>query len=275
MELSVLNYTDYRTFLADYCHQKRRIQQGWSLRNWTRQLGLKSPAALAMIVRGMRSPRLELARKITKSIELNLREESYFLDLVRLEKIKNDPDASLALQERLAKVQPSGTYKHLNHRIFSVISQWYCYAIRDMVHLADFRENPDWISKHLSFPVTSAQVSEALGNLLKVGLIRHTRGRLRVTHQHIDTTSDVADEAIKRCHEQILDNAKVAIRKFPPEKREIIGTTFAFSSRDIRKAKESIRQFQLDFCKTFERQRTDAVYHLEISFHPVAEGETQ
>ena len=274
-DLSILDYTDYRTFLIDYCNHKRQAEPGWSVRKWTHQLGMCSPSTFTMIIKGRRSPRLELARRMSKTIEFNLKEENYFLDLIRLEKVSRDPNASVLLMENLAKTRRSVKYKHLDHRTFAALSQWHCVAIKDMVHLATFREDPDWIASHLSFPITPAQAREALDILKRHGLIARVRGRLQVVDEHLDTSFDISDEAIKSFHEQALKNAGTAIRKFGTQTRECIGTTFAFNKRDLQKAKEMLRNFELEFCKVFERDRTDSVYHLEIVFHPVAEGDVR
>lgn len=216
---------------------------------------------------------MDLARRLTRSLKLRGREERYFLDLVRLEKVKQDPDASLPLMENLARLRTSGTYKYLDHRMFSAISEWYYYAIRQMVYLSTFREDVSWIANHLMFPVTPRQVSDAIDTLLRFGLIKKVRGVCVVSDEHLDTTSDVADEAIKRFHEQALENAKVAIRKFSPEEREFYGTTFSVAECDLPKAKELIRKFHREFCSVLQKENTDSVFHLEVAFHPVARGE--
>ncbi len=271
--LSVSGYTDYRAFLCDYYDHRKQAGTGWSLRSWTRQLGLKSHTTLAMILKGRRNPRLSLAKRMSQTMGLDPREESYFLDLIRLERVREDPNASISLMEGLAKQRRSGSYRHLDHGTFKVISDWYHFAIRDMVSMAQFREDPEWISQHLSFPVTPKEVSESLSRLKRLGLLKRVRGRLHVVDLHVETDADIANEAIKRFHEQTLDNAKTAVRIFLPDEREIIGTTFAFRKRDLQKAKELIRKFHRDFCSMLENKGTDSVYQLEVAFYPIAEGD--
>lgn len=271
---SVFHYSDYRSFLKDAYATQKKYRPRWSYGSWARQLGLKSPSTLVMILKGQRNPSSQLTHALANRLHLSSKETEFFFDLVQFQKFRQNAAMSALLMEKLTKIsrQNSGrAFKFLDHQTFSAISSWYFAAIRELVQLSDFREDPEWICRRLLFPVTPKAAREAIEILLKLGLLeRKPNGRLSLAQGELDTVSDVADEGVKRFHEQVLENAKTSLRRTPPSQREIVGTTFPVPHSKMGKAKQLIRKFQQEFCDLLEESPSDAIYHLEIAFFPVA-----
>lgn len=268
---TVFDYSDYRQLLRDfYWERKKSRAHAWSLGIWARQLGLKSPSTLAMILKGSRNPGPELTGKLAKTLRLGPKEIEYFEDLVTLKKHQDDPRLSVLIMEKLGKQHPSGQFQLLDADTFYLISNWYNYAIREMVNLRDFREDSKWISEQIHFKVTPKEVDEAIEALLRLNLLkRNERGRLVSSAGTLTTNNDIADEGIKRFHEQTLGNASEALRKIDPSRREIIGITFCMRESKLAEAKGILRKFRTEFGRLFESGDGDAVYHLELAFIPL------
>jgi len=269
--LSVFNYTDYRSFLKDAYTVQKQLRPRWSYGSWARQLGLKSSSTLIMIFNGQRNPGPILTKTLAEKLKLNPKETEYFCDLVALHKNRGDIERTVFLMEKLAKRRTGRTFEFLDHQAFSAVSHWHYYAIRELVQLPDFVEDVEKICKSLCFQVSPKQVSEAIATLIHLKLLaRDGKRGLRISDTNIDTTSDTADEGIKRFHEQTLENARESLRLFQPSEREIVGTTFPVNRTQMAKAKKLIRKFQEDFADVLEDSSGDAIYHLEIAFFPVA-----
>jgi uncharacterized protein (TIGR02147 family) len=267
---SLFEYSDYRVFLKDYFAEKKRTQRGWSLAVWARKLSLKSPSTLLMILQGTRNPGPELTAGLVRYFGFTPKEADFFGTLVQLAKHQGDTGMSVLLMERLSRDAAGGKFTFLDHDTFSAISRWYYYAIRELVQLPGFRENPYWIARNLKFTVSTKEVKEAIQRLLKLGLLtRGPRGKLIPAHGNLNTASDFASEGLKRFHEETLENAKQSLRKIAPSEREIQGSTFAIRRKDLPKAKELIRKFQDEFCSLLERTDGDALYHIELAFYPL------
>src|SRR5688572_29633530 len=84
-KMAIHDYLDYRDFLRDYVKGKRVANPQWSFAVWARQLGLKSPSTLIMIVNGQRHPSSKLAQTLAAQLKLNTNDTRYFLDLVKLQ----------------------------------------------------------------------------------------------------------------------------------------------------------------------------------------------
>jgi uncharacterized protein (TIGR02147 family) len=87
---------------------------------------------------------------------------------------------------------------------------------------------------------------------------------------HLETTSDVASEGLKRYHEGVVDVLRDAIRNVPVTEREISGVTLAIKEASLPAAKTLIREFQRKLVALCEATTdADRVYHLEVGFVPL------
>lgn len=273
--LKVNNYTNLHTFLADVYASRKRQRTGFSYSVWARRLALKSPSALIMIVNGQRRPSLDLAGRLADDLQLNKRDRAYFLDLVRLRHLANDPEGASFVAQRLSATRPAKEFTALSQDTFSAISRWYFYAIRELTRLQDFESDPVWIVDRLSASagqkIGVREVKKALATMERLQLLtRDACGRLVSTDVHLETSQDLASEGLKRFHEDTLDIAKASLRKVPPDDREISGVTLAIKRARLPEAKALLREFQrrfVDLCE--EPTDGDAVYHLETAFVPL------
>jgi uncharacterized protein (TIGR02147 family) len=267
---SPLAYTDYRAFLAEYVRERKAANATWSYGVWARQLGLRSPSTLIMILNGQRHPGPRLVENLCRHFKLGKEDAAYFRDLVRLAKARSDVQLSLGLLKQLEQRHPGRGFRLLDQDSFLAISNWYCYAIRELVGLKGFREDAAWISRQLQFPVSAERVEDAIATLLRLGLLaRNSRGRLIATSQHLDTKSDQGDAGLRRYHEQILAQAAQSLSTLPSREREVSGGCFAIRERDLPRAKELIRSFQIELCNELESRDGDRVYQIEVAFYPL------
>lgn len=266
----LFQYTNFRTYLADFVAAKKGTRKGWSYAAWARKLGVKSPATLAMILNGQRNPGPELTNALCRFFAFGEKEKTYFRDLVELEKHQANPALTVLFLEKLSKQHPKSRFRVLGHDEFRAISHWHYYAIREMVLLKDFRPDPEWISKKLNGAITPPKARDTLKSLLDLGLLAvDERGQYALGDVHLDTATDLVDEGLKRFHEQMLAKASQALRQVPVEKREVSGTTFSVSLANVPRAKELIREFRMKLCKLLEQPGGDAVYQLEMAFFPL------
>lgn len=52
--------------------------------------------------------------------------------------------------KQMDKLSPSEMIRLLDDKTFSIIKDWYCLAIREMLRLKDFKEDPKWIAKRMA-----------------------------------------------------------------------------------------------------------------------------
>lgn len=267
----VLNQTDYRSVLrAHYSGQKKR-RTGFSYTTWSRELGLRSASSLIMILNGQRHPGPALTLKLSANLGLTGMEGGYFRDLVAIQKAQDKSlGSAISLLSRIRKKHGPDSFRFVDFETFEAIAEWHYAAIREMVGMSGFRENPEWISRKLAYKVTPKQVRQAIDTLLRLGLLKRGKGsRLVSGVAHMNVGQDVQNLAVRRFHEQGLANAASALNVFPTNEREFYSTTFAFPSQAMAEAKLMIRKFHDEFCDRFESAGSDRIMQFQICFYPL------
>ena len=275
-QMELFEYTDYRGYLTDYYQNKKRAQPQWGYASWARGLGLKSKSTLAMILNGQRHPSRKLTSTFSDYFKFSTDESEYFVDLVELQKSQGATGTKLLLIERLAKKRKSGEFEHLDLNRFQLISKWYFAAIREMPNAKGFRWDPQWISHQLYGAISPQEIKEAMRILSQLGLlVKQPSGAMTLKTANLTTESDVADEGIKRFHEQMLDQAKDSIRETDPTEREFVSTTFVVRQSDLPEAKMRLRELSSQFADSIEKQPGDRVYQLEVAFFPLSRARSR
>lgn len=266
----IFAYSDYRTYLNAHFQIVKRRNRRWSYGAWAKALKLGSTSSLTKVLRGQREAGSEIADRLAHYFEFNRQEAAYFEDLIQLSKLSDKPRLSVMLMEKMEREHPEGAIRILTDDEFTLISEWYPYAIRQLVKRKRFVESGNWISQQFRFPLSPTQALQALSLLQRLGLLtRDSRGRLRHAVRTVDTSNDIASEALKRHHEQALSQAVEAIRSIAPNQREITATTFAMRAKDLPRAKEFIRKMRADFVRTFECEGGDSVFRVQLQLVPL------
>lgn len=268
--LSIKKYLDYRAFILENFKQAQKKNSRWTYGSFSKSLGLKDTSSLTKILRGTRNPGNEFIEKLIQYYSFTPDEAQHFKDLIQLQKVKKNPKIAAILLERMGKEHPYETLKDLDDQSFSLIANWYCFAIREMVKLDEFFEDPKWISSQLLFKVTPTEANRAIESLIRVGLLaRNKEGVLMVSEGRFQTANDISSEAIKLYHESMLDNAKLALRKIDVKEREFTASTFSMHASRVPEAKEMIREMRQRFCKIFEETSGDCLYQVQVQFFPL------
>jgi len=268
--LQVKHYTDYKSFLSTYVKTKKEQNSNWTLGVWTQQLSLKSTSSISKIISGQRHPGKDITEKLVEYFKFSKADEDYFRGLIKFHKVKNDPKLAVAVLEKLGKDHPSGSILILDDSVFQVLSNWYSFAVRELVRMGLNLKNLKTLSRAFHFGVTVQEVSFCLKSLKSAGLIEENKsGQFAVKSERIQTQTDFSSEAVKQYHEKTLDVAKKAIRTLPVEEREFQGTTLNISHKNFKAAQNMLREFREKFVKTFEETDGDQIHQLQMQFFPI------
>jgi len=261
--------TDYRSILREGYAVRKKRKQGFSYASWARQLG-RSPAMVAMVLNGQRHPSDSLVRQFSRDLQLSAPETQYFEDLVRLQKSHGrDIHATVALVERLRKRRSSSGFRFVEFETLESISNWHYVAIREMIALGDFKEDPFWICHRLHFKITPKEAALAIRRLLALKLLKRQNGKLVACDTEVDIGNDMKSLAVRKLHHQALDQSKEALEKIPPSEREYQVSLFVMNASELEEAKQWIRKFHDDFCDRFERKGGDQLFQMGLALYPM------
>ncbi len=258
-ELTLQNKAkDFRLLLQHELIERCRRNPKYSLRAFAKSLGI-GPAALSDMLNNKRSITVSTIERLGLALGLNL-------DEIRSYQNGNaDKNSSHSGQATL-------DFQQLSLDTYSIISDWYHYAILELMKTKGFRNNASWISKTLG--ITKNESNAAVERLVRVGLIK-----INDEGQWIDTSggfstnivdSKLSSAASKKLQKQILAMSIKALEQLSPEERNHTSMTMAANPKDLPEAIERIKKFRRDLCEFLERDgNVTQVYQLGISLYPV------
>jgi len=222
----------------------------WSMRAFAQRLGMSS-GALSELMSGKRPMTLKTRRRIVERLQLSPFE--------RREVMSDD----LPPQD-----QKSSQYIEMDMDTFHMISDWWYFAILNLVKTVDFRPEIPWLVKRLG--VSRTILKDAWERLFRLGYLhKNTHGNVVRRHPKLTTRDEILSLSIRKAHLEDLKLIEKSVLDTPLDEREVTSMTLAMRKRDMPRAKELIRQFQDEFCDVLELDQPDEVYRLSIAFIPL------
>ena len=244
---------DFRLRLQNELVRRCRKHPRYSLRAFARFLRVDH-SSLSQILRGKRRLSPKLLQQFGERLGLTPAE------LARYQGVSNE-------------TVPVPDPRELTHDAFQVISDWYHYAIFELVTLKEFEPDSKWIARVLGLSVS--EVNIAVERLFRLGLLKRDQtGKWLQGSELITTTgSPFSTIAFRRLQAQVLQMALDALELVGMEWRDQSSVTMAIDSRRLPEVKERIKRFRRSLCATLQQDRErDAVYQLGISFYPLTRG---
>ncbi len=270
----IFTYLDYRTFLNNAFTELKRTRRGFSHRAFARMAGFSSSNFILLVMQGKRNLSGEAIQKVTKALKLKKAETEFFENLVRFNQATSDAERNF-YYSRIASNRRYAQAKPLEKGQFDYYSTWYIPAIREMVLLDNFEEDPAWIAATLQPPITPREAESALKLLIDLGLlIRDKSGRLIQQDRHIASGDEVSSLAMTNFQREMIERAAASIDATPADLREIGSVTFAVSKEKLGEAKRMIREFRSRLAGFLaEESKADAVYQFNIQLFNLSKGE--
>lgn len=230
----------------------------YSLRAFARYLDV-SPSLLSMVLAHKRAATPRLIEKTCKRLTLTA----------------DQRDALFVATPR--KHRTDGTYQQFQSDQFLLISEWYHYAILELIPLAGSKPDPRWIARKLQISFGEAKAS--LERLQRLGLLSlDGKGGWKIVFRSNTNIDDPRiAQARRQLQKQILEKALAALENVPIEKRDQSSMTLAMDSRKLPEARRRILKFRRSLTRFLESGGTpDQVFNLSISLYPLTpsqEGE--
>jgi uncharacterized protein (TIGR02147 family) len=266
----VYEYENFRTFLKDTYLAAKARNKKFSFRYFARISGFKSPSFLKLVMDGKANLSRKSIGKIAAALSLTKEEALFFRSLV----LFNQATSTEEKQVYATQILKSHHYKRI-HPIteaqFNYYTHWYFIPVRELVSLAEFQEDPEWVAKKIQPSITAADASKALKELQTLGLLtRDSGGRLTVSNPNINTPNEVASQAIAQYHREMMRLAAESIDRHPRTRREISSLTMSVSEPMAVAVKERIQAFRAELVSLISQdEETDRVYQLNFQFFPL------
>jgi uncharacterized protein (TIGR02147 family) len=260
---------DYRQMLRRELETRCQRNPRYSLRAFARDIGL-SPSRLSHVLGGRFGLSRAAAAQIAARLSWPSRQRELFCVLVESQHARSNVRRQAA-QARLKGLHAH--YRALDDDSFRVIADWYHFALLELVNVEGFVNDDRWISRALRISIHEARAARA--RLLRLGMLREERGRLRAEASFFANPGGDPSESIRKAHRQLLEKATLALAVDSVDQREFQGLLLGFDTSLLKEVKASILDFRDGFDSRFGAAcRKDSVYALTIQFFKVAEPPT-
>ena len=256
-QLSAADPVGFRKTLQGEFLKRCRQNPRYSLRGFARALAM-DPSDLSKLLRGKRAITPKAAREMAGRLGF-------------------DPSTVVAEQADAQETRSSEKdLKMLLSDTFSFISDWYYYAILELLCLDGLSGTARVISTSLGLSIAEAQ--DALERLERLGMVaRKSDGswkKLKGNHTTVGIPGTTG--ALKKRQRQVLEKAIAAMDEVPPELRDQSCMTMSVSLDRLPEAKKRIKNFRRELCSYLEAgPKKEEVFELCISLFPLSRLKTR
>ena len=266
MIAETLKHQSYRQMLLREYELRKKRNPMYSMRAFAASIGIQA-SKLSEILNLKKGLSTGKAQQIAEALHLSEKQKKLFFLFVEAEHSRSRR-CRLEAQKKLRLQAQQSVMLDLEK--FKLFSDWYHIAILEMVDIASFKNDPQWIAEELSINVEDAR--NALQRLAKFNLIQIEHNKIKKHEPHIHTSDDIPSIEIQNFHRDILGLADGVLKeKVDVNAREFQSLTFAFPKNKVREAKREIRGFLDYFNEKFlkENQENDSLYCLSVQFFPM------
>jgi len=255
--------------LKAFFDAKKTKSPQYSMSAFIRRAGLghSSRGYFKMIVDGTRNLSVHTIRRFIEALDLTAKEALYFENLVCFNQAKSDKDKDFYFQRlKLAAKNDSSRQLDLLESQYMYYCNWYVIAVRELVGLTEFIEEPAWIVKQLRGKISKKQAEEALSHLEKLGLIKHDpSGKLIQSEPLVKYNRGAFSALMHKFHLEMMDRAREGLAEDESPDLQFSCVTLSCNRALVADIKNDIDAFRDTICTKYGISNDpDAVVQLNL-----------
>ena len=265
----VLEYTNYRQYIADY-YAEKKAKSAFTWQEFTRAAGFSSPVHLKYASEGRLNLSDTAAKRVAQAMHLVDFEQDYFCEMVKLDNAKTDAEKKAAFNKMIA-IADSHKAKILEGDSFRYFESWKNPVLRELAPSMPGAK-PLALARACRPEITAAEVTESLNFLVKADLLKKDKdGNYARTETGITTgPMDVTPVAVRSMHRQMGEFALEAIEGVPQNERHFSGLTLGITRDAYAEIVQKIAEFRKEIIAIATKStETEEVYRLNVQFFPM------
>jgi len=268
---SIYSYSEYRQYLKAFFSFKKAQNPGYSFKVLSDKAGFKARDYLLRVMNGSRNLSQSGALMLSKAIQLNEKEEEYFVNLVGFNQAKTITEKDHYFK-KLSAVCPYCKEQKIKEEEYEYFSEWYHAAIRSLLPVIDFKDDYARLGRTLDPPVSAMQVKKSVELLLRFGfLVRENDGRYRTTNPSLSTGEEVRSFGLVQFQKKCLELALRALENLSVKERDFSGVTMSISDQALEIIKEEIKSFRRKIASiAMNDSKEERAYQLCIQLFPLS-----
>lgn len=265
----VLEYTDYRQYIADY-YADRKAKTAFSWQEFAKTAGFSSPVYLKYVSEGRFNLSAEAAVRTAQAMHLTDYEREFFVEMVKFDHAKND-DEKRAAFSKMVSIAESRKAKIVDGESFRFFEDWKNPVLRELAPAMPGAK-PLAMAHACRPEVSAAEVSDALSFLVKANLLKKDKDGNYAQTDKVVTTGpmEFTPLAVRGLHRQMGEFALDAIENVPQDERHFSGLTLGITREAYEKIVQRIAEFRKDIIAIATSETaTEEVYRLNVQFFPM------
>lgn len=241
--------------------QRRALRNSnYSLRAFARDLNLTS-GNLSDILNNKSRLSLEKAAQVVLKLALAPEDQKLFLKLVEISFL-GDKEKE---ESKLQVLNYDSSYITLADDYYRVLTEWFYFALVELVRVVDFQNDDEWIANRLGISIS--EVRPAIDRLLRVELLKEIGDELIQTYDYFISPSGTPNDTAKKFHKQLLSRAALAVDNQAIEDRNFTSGFLRVRKNDLPHIGNRIKEFRREMAAEIESgEGHDSVYAFSIQF---------
>ena len=267
-KVDVFAFLDYREFLKSFAAEAKR-RSAFSVRNFSRRIGVRSPSHLTRVISGERSLTPAMARLYTSALGLSDEQADYFRTLV----LFNDANTTAEREEAYTALRRFRGYRKaqkLDDQRAEFFTHWFMPAVLELANRDDFEADPAWVANQLRPKIDRKEAKLALQTLKNLELLRETEGRWRPADKVISTGAQTASVHVAQYHRNMIRRAEAAMELFSATERDISALTLCVPRDALANIKARLAELRQELLTLYENQPAEQVVHVNIQLFPMS-----
>ena len=266
--MSILDHTDFRTFLNDFYQAQKSKKEQYSYRQLSQDFGFGASNYLYLTIQGKRNLSEDAIRKIQSHMHWSAYEKKYFETLVQFQQAKKLSEKEKWSTE-LKRLRQKGS-KKISEEKFGFFSAWYIPVIHEILSFKNVVHNLTWLARKLQPKITEEEARLAIDVLERLGMVRKEKNSLIPVSENLTTEDEVTSKTIYDYHKQLL-NLSLGSLELPSSERDVSSLTLSLTPEHFQKLKSKIISFRDEVLHEIEEKKLDPtlVALLNIQFFPL------
>ena len=266
----IFEYSDYRSFLADFYTEKKAQNSHFSYRFMARHVGFKSAGHFTKIIQGKANISVALALRFADFFKFNKKQAEYFQLLVLYNQAKNHQDKRRYFEKMLSfKDAKIVTVDATQYEFYE---KWYYTAVREVLAFFPVKDNFADLAAQIVPPISEREAKKAIDLLERLGFIaKDADGYYRQANPLLMADRGAASLAVDNFILSNIDLAREAIDRFPKDERKLSATSLTISKATYDKIINDLREFRQHILTLAQQdQNPERTYQFNFQVFPVS-----
>jgi uncharacterized protein (TIGR02147 family) len=237
-------YLAYREYLEALYLALKSADSSYTYFDFAADSGLGHNNLMNALIRGRRPLTPKTCRKISSSLGLIGREKHYF-ELMVQHSYERDPLDRETVFRKMVTLKSSLVGSDLDKWQLEFFSHWSHAVLLELMNFTDAKADPQWFQERIRPKLTLDEINSGLALLCRIGYatLDHEAGRYRALQSDVATGPEVANVAMVRYHQTLLDLARAAVVDCPADERDINSLVLTLTQEQFEQIKMQIQEF--------------------------------